>query len=102
MPANELNVNAFRSIVKAGILLLFRKLFRLRLPELALFDDRPVECAQLVLQLFEIFVPVMASTVDNLEELIGGSFVNLFGHSAALQLLDQNVQLVEIAVAQVY
>ena len=50
LPAIELHVDALGCVVQTRVLLFFAELFRLRLPELALFHDRAVECRQLVLQ----------------------------------------------------
>ncbi len=58
LPAIELHVDALGGVVQTGVLLFFGELLRLRFPELALFHDRAVECAQFVLQLLEVLFPI--------------------------------------------
>src|SRR6185369_7480896 len=54
------------------------------------------------LELVEISLPIAATALDSVEKLVGRGFAEVFRNVALLHLLQENVQQVEIAVAQVH
>ena len=94
-------MDAFDFIVASGLNILLAQFLWLFGVEFLLLLNRAAQGAQLLTESVQILLPGRSPLIDSLEEEIGcgrsHSFIKIF----ALKLLEENVQQVKIAIAQV-
>ncbi len=100
-PRVEAREDAPGFLVAPRVAVLLRPLLRLRLGELLLSRDQTTQRARLFVHLVEVALPARAAAFERREEGLRGGAAQGGGQVFALELKQEDVQEVEVAVAQV-